>query len=178
MKNGFAFINTDDVYHALTSGKSPCLDELVGEFGEGILNSDSCALDRSKLGEIVFNSKQKLEKLNKIAHYHILKRTEEMIKELPTGEFFGVLVDAPLLFESGFDKKCDFIISVIANEDLRINRIKERDGITEEKAKMRLRAQKSDDFLKNNSHFLIVNDGDINALTKAVDEISEKIKNI
>ena len=87
------------------------------------------------------------------------------------------MVDAPLLFESGFDKKCDFVISVIADEDLRIKRITERDGISVEKAKERIKNQATDEFLKKNSLFLIVNDGDLDALEKSVNEISEKIKN-
>ena len=52
-KEGFAFINTDEVYHGLTSRKTPCLDDLVHEFGREILNSDN-SLNREKLGQLVF----------------------------------------------------------------------------------------------------------------------------
>ena len=176
-KNGFAFINTDELYHALTKTPTPCLDDLVHEFGREILNEEFYSLNRKKLADIVFNNPEKLKKLNKIAHYHILRETEEIIASYPTGKYFGVLVDAPLLFESGFDKKCDFVISVIADEDLRIKRITERDGISVEKATERIKNQATDEFLKKNSRFLIVNDGDFDALEKSVNEISEKIKN-
>ena len=179
-ENGFAYINTDEVYHALTATPTPCLDDLVHEFGREILNTDSYSLNRQKLAEKVFKdgATEKLQKLNEIAHYHILKHTQELIDELSEDEYFGVLIDAPLLFESGFNEKCDLIISVIASEDIRIKRITERDGISEEKAKMRIRAQLSDEFLKKNSNYLIVNDGDVSELYKKVDEISEKIKNL
>lgn len=175
---GYAFINTDEVYHALTSTATPCLDDLVCEFGREILNP-GYSLNRKKLADIVFNDGEgeKLKKLNKIAHFHVLRETEEIIASLSDECFCGVLVDAPLLFESGFDKKCDFIVSVIADEAVRIKRIVERDGISEEKAFARIKTQASDEFLKENSHFLIVNDGDFDALRVSVREISEKIKN-
>ena len=176
-ENGFAFINTDEVYHELCSKKSPCLDELVSEFGESILNADN-SLNRAKLAEIVFakNAEKKLKRLNEIAHFHVLAETERIISTLPKDKYSGVLVDAPLLFESGFNRKCEIIISVIADEKKRIARITERDGISTEKAKLRIKNQISDEFLKENSDFIIVNDGDFNALRKSVDDISEKIK--
>ncbi len=179
-ENGFAFINTDEIYHKLTSTPTPCLDDLVHEFGREILNPEIHSLNRKKLAEIVFAKGQedKLQRLNKIAHFHVLRETEEIIASLSEDEYFGVLIDAPLLFESGFDKKCDFVISVTANENVRIKRITERDGITEEKAKARINAQLSDEFLINNSKFIIVNDGDIDELRKNVNEISEKIKKL
>ena len=177
-KEGFAFINTDEVYHGLTSRKTPCLDDLVHEFGREILNSDN-SLNREKLGQLVFavGAEEKLKALNKITHYHILRETEKIIASLPREKYFGVLIDAPLLFESGFDKKCDLVISVIADENTRIMRITERDGISAEKAKSRIKAQLSDEFLKENSKYIIVNDGNLTALQGAVSEISEKIKN-
>ena len=173
---GFAYINTDEVYHKLISAPSLCLDELVLEFGEGILNPDK-TLDRKKLSAIVFaeNAHVKRKRLNEITHFHILSETEGIIASL-SDEYFGVLVDAPLLFESGFDKKCDFIISLVSDKAMRIKRITERDGITSEDAAARINSQLSDEFLKENSDFLIVNDGDLDALRKSVYEISEKIK--
>lgn len=176
---GFAFINTDDVYHKLTSTPTPCLDDLVREFGREILNEGCYSLNRKKLAEIVFadGAEKKLKKLNEISHFHILNETEEIISSL-SDEYFGVLIDAPLLFESEFDKKCDFVISVIADENIRIKRITERDGISEENAKIRINKQLSNDFLKKKSKFIIVNDGDISELKKAVYEISEKIKKL
>jgi dephospho-CoA kinase len=179
-EKGFAFINTDEVYHKLTSTPTPCLDDLVHEFGREILNDDFYSLNRKKLAEIVFaeGAEKKLKILNEISHFHILNETEEIITSLSDEEYFGVLIDAPLLFESAFDKKCDFVISVIADENIRIKRITERDGISEENAKIRINKQLSNDFLKKKSKFIIVNDGDINELKKAVDEISEKIKKL
>ena len=178
LKNGFTYINTDEVYHSLTSGLTPCLLSLVKEFGTQILNSDN-SLNRPKLASIVFapNAAEKHKKLNEIAHYYVLSETEKIISELEGKAFFGVLIDAPLLFESGFDKKCDFVISVIADKEKRIERILARDGISKEKALARINNQLSDDFLKKNSKYIITNDGNIETLTESVNEISEKIKN-
>ena len=177
-ENGFAYINTDEVYHALTSRKSPCLEDLIQEFGSGIVNAEY-SLDRKALASIVFQdgAEEKRKKLNQITHFHVLSETEQMIASLDEKVFFGVLVDAPLLFESGFDKKCDKIISVIAEKSVRIARIIKRDSISEEKAEARIKAQLSDEFLKAHSDYLIVNNGDFGSLRKRVYEISEQIKN-
>jgi len=178
-KNGFAYIDTDKVYHGLTSHPSPCLDDLVHEFGREILNPD-CSLNREHLSEIVFQpeASEKREKLNKIAHSHVISETFAIISSLDESEFFAVLIDAPLLFESGLDKSCDKVISVVADEKIRISRIVARDGITEERALKRIKSQLSDEFLRKNSDYIIVNDGNLYDLKKQVDMLSEQIKNL
>ena len=107
---GFAHIDTDKIYHDLTDRSSPCLDDLVAEFGKGIIN-ETGGLDRTSLAEIVFNSpnKDELRKtLNRIAHRHVLDSVRELLPRLKAEGFAAALVDAPLLFESGFDKECDY----------------------------------------------------------------------
>ena len=81
------------------------------------------------------------------------------------------VIDAPLLFESGIDKQCDFTIAVIASEQLRMERIINRDLITQEVAKMRIHAQKPDDFYTTRSTYVVTNDSDIN-------ELEEQLKTI
>ena len=62
-----------------------------------------------------------------------------------------------MLFESGFDKECDFVISIIADYDQRVKRLKERDGITETQIKARINVQHTDNFFKDNSDYIILN---------------------
>ena len=155
-------IDTDAVYHSLTAQKSPCLDALTDEFGDEILASDG-SLNRQKLSEIVFlgdNSEQKRRKLNQITHKFVLEKTRKILAEYRALGKKAALVDAPLLFESGFDKECDFVLSISAPEDVRIARIQARDGIDEQRATARVRGQKGDEFYRAASDAFIYADGD------------------
>ena len=71
-----------------------------------------------------------------------------------------MIVDAPLLYESGFDKECDAVIAVLASRALRAERIKSRDGIDEVAAFSRINAQPSDDFYTARADFIIYNEAD------------------
>ena len=172
-------IDTDSVYHSLISKKTPCLDALVDEFGKQIIAPDG-SLDRAKLSEIVFNgegSDEKRRKLNQISHKFVLEKTREILNEHRLNGKKAVLVDAPLLFESGFDKECDFVIAVVAEEDARIMRIVKRDKISIEKAKLRIKTQLPDDYLSQRAKYVIKNDGEIAELELKVREIAEQILN-
>ena len=174
--HGFIAVDTDKVYHELTSSMTNCLRELVDEFGEEIL-TESLSLDRRKLASLVFaNGGDKLKQvtLNRIAHKHVLTRVREMVSEYEKDGYVATLVDAPLLFESGFDKECDAVIAVIADKNIRVDRIVLRDSISRQAALDRISAQLSDEFLTANSDYIIYND-DYASLPTKVAEVAEKI---
>ncbi len=139
---GIPVIDTDAVYHDMISHSTECLKQITDVFGGGVLRSDG-ALDRSALSRIVFSDKSKHEVLNAITHKHILAKTRQIIKELSAAGKKCVIVDAPMLFESGFDAECDMTLGVVADTDIRIGRITERDGISSERAAARISNQLS-----------------------------------
>lgn len=176
---GFAHIDTDKIYHDLTDRSSPCLDDLVAEFGKGIIN-ETGGLDRPSLAEIVFNSPNKEEyrkRLNELAHKHVLDSVRELLPRLKAEGFAAALVDAPLLFESGFDKECDYILAVLAPRDVRVRRICERDGITPAAAERRIATQLADEFLLSRADFCLTNDSCIEELRSECENIVKKIIN-
>ena len=172
---GVPSIDTDKVYHELCSYTSPCLCEIASEFGEDII--DNGALSRKKLSKIVFSDRDKLAKLNKIAHKHILAKTREMLAIYSNEGAEYAIVDAPLLFESGFDKECNFTLAVIADDETRAKRIMVRDGISYEDAKLRISKQISNSDLLLMCDYNIENNGDIDALSDEVERLFEIIKN-
>ena len=133
-------IDTDKVYHKLLEpvrGKmSRCAAAVVEKFGDEVANGES--IDRRALAKIVFSDEAALDLLNKTVHPFILKATarEAMRCRSPFA-----LIDAPVLFESGFDKKCAFTVCVAADDATCVKRITERDGVTEEEAALRLSNQ-------------------------------------
>ena len=168
-----ASIDTDAVYHNLTSTSGACLDEIISEFGEGVVSNGS--LNRIALSLIVFSDKDQLKKLNSITHKHILEKVREQICDYAKLGYRGVLVDAPLLFESGFDAECDLTLCVCADKDLRIERIMKRDGISREKALVRIDSQLPDDYLRDKCDYVIENSSTADALKKQVADIVKQI---
>ncbi len=168
-----AYIDCDKVSRDVTQKGSECLSELVDFFGKEILSDDG-SLNRSKLACIAFGNAEKLNILNKITHKHIIDAVENLFSfYLSKGERF-VFVDAPTLFESGLNKKCDFVVTVFSSEENMISRIKKRDNKTEQEAKKRISSQLNYDFLKANSQYVIVNDGTLMELeTKTRDFLKE-----
>lgn len=176
MTHGFYIIDTDAVYHDLISFTSDLSIELADAFGSSILSRG--AIDRGVLSSIVFsgdNSREKLDLLNRITHKHILNEVRELLLKYKSEGARYVLVDAPLLFESGFNNECDIVISVIADKDKRISRIMERDGISFEAAEKRISSQIDDEWLRQNSDFVIENNLSEAALACSVKKIYLKI---
>ena len=166
-------IDTDRVYHDLLIPPSACLNELVDAFGQEILSEDG-TLDRTTLSRIVFSdlSREKQQRLNHITHRHVLDRTREILADYQKQGLHAVLVDAPLLYESGFDAACESVIAVLAPRDVRKKRIMERDGLSEERAEARLNMQKSDAYYTERTPHVICNDGSLTSLQAQVERIA------
>lgn len=178
-EHGIPHIDCDAVYHDILVPPSECLDALVSEFGKKILAPDG-ELDRKALGKLVFTGswhKKRLQKLNTITHGFVLERCREIIKGYENDGIKAVTVDAPTLFESGFDRECDIILVVTAPKEARAERITERDGITTDAALERISAQNDEKFYTEKADFVICNDSDLCALRKKTEDfISEFIK--
>lgn len=169
-------IDADRVYHEITSTSGPCLDELMREFGASIVSGG--ALDRRALRDIVFvgdDAEIKQKKLNSITHKYVLDEIRHRIITYRARGYLGVVIDMPLLFECGFNTECDYTISVTADTNLRIARIMIRDSIDFDTAYNRIKLQKPDAWLEENTDFTIKNDGDLDLLYKQVESIYKKI---
>jgi len=140
-------------------------------FGREVFNGES--ISREKLGKLVFSDKDKLRTLTKISHPIIIELVISKIKENPGRD---IIIDAPLLFESGLDSMCDTTIGIIADETLRSKRVMIRDGISEDYAYARISSQQSPGFYKTNCAFIIENNGDIGSLENTLRNIIENIK--
>jgi len=176
---GIPSVDTDAIYREMTEKPSPCLRALCEHFGEQIIKNDG-SLDRAALREKVFSGEKAAENreiLNRISHKFILDKTREIIAEHRKNGVSAILIDAPLLFESGFDKECDLVVAVVAEEEERLRRIAKRDGISLDAAKMRIKTQLSDEILKERSDHVIVNCGDLANLSERVKEVAEVILN-
>ena len=171
---GIESIDTDKIAREATRKGGDCLRELAENFSGIILNAYG-GLDRKKLAELAFISEEKLELLNKITHKYILNECKRIMLDMENAGRKAVIVDAPLLFESGFDKSCDIIISVVADLEKRTERIIKRDNITSEQAELRIKNQKNDDFFIANSDYVVYNNSDYADIYIQVSKIYDNI---
>ena len=97
--------------------------------------------NRKKLGEIVFENKDKRELLNKILSKKIRTEIINQIEYYKKQGADVLILDIPLLFEGGYDKMCDFTMVIYIPKELQIERLIQRDGLTRDKALKRISAQ-------------------------------------
>lgn len=157
---GVGILDADAVYYDLLSGSEEMKKQLRERFGDGILDN-SGAIDRKKLGSIVFADSAALLDLNRITHKYVGEELGRREALAAAAGVKAVAIDAIALIESGLGKSCDAVVCVLAPAEVRIRRIMARDGIPEEYARSRVEAQKPDSFYRENSDLVLENDGSV-----------------
>ncbi len=152
-KFGFKVVDCDVLARKAVLPGTSGLSALKQAFGKKIVQADG-TLDRKALAAEAFASAEKTELLNRTLLPHIA----ELVRSELNAE--RVLLDAPTLFESGLDSLCDCTVAVLADEQKRLCRIMERDGITNSGAKLRMNAGKPNAYyIERADHILYNNDG-------------------
>ena len=147
-------IDGDIIARQITEKGSEVLPVLQKAFGDDILD-DNGELIRAVLAKRAFSSKENTALLNSITHPVIKQRcADEMAKAESLG-YKTALIDAAALLDSDCKDLCDKIIVVTAPEDIRLQRILERDRITQEQAMTRINAQKSDEYYFSHADIII-----------------------
>jgi dephospho-CoA kinase len=129
------------------------IDVIKKTFGDSIF--DDAILNREKLSKIVFENPEKLKLLNGIIHPAVKQHFQDWVLNHKKAAF--VIYEAAILFESGSYKNCDWIITVTAPLELRIQRVIKRDKTTREQVLKRIKAQWSDEQRIAKSDFVIEN---------------------
>jgi dephospho-CoA kinase len=126
-------------------------------------------LNRKFIADIIFSSDEKRKLLESIVHPAVIKRILSDLKKIADeGKYNFVIVEAALIFESGFDKELDYVLVVDADDEIKIKRIMERDKCSKEEVLKRMRAQLDSKIKKELADMVIINDGDIDELRKKV----------
>ena len=165
VNNAVVCIDMDFLARHVTAVGSDCLQRLVNAFSADILNADG-TLNRKALAKIAFATPEGAQLLNRITHPAIIAETERLLSQYQSDPAVDVVIlDAPLLLESGMEQICDKVIAVLADSDTRISRICLRDGITTDVAKQRLARQNADAFYADKADLVVYNNGDEAELT-------------
>ena len=171
---GYAIIDCDKVAREVTNNPD-LLNALENEFKNVVADGK---LNRKALAEKAFATSKQTEKLNGIILPVIANAIDDKIKNLKNIGVEKLLLDAPTLYESGEDKRCDAVIAVLAEEKIRRERIKARDNLTPAQLESRLKAAKPDEFYKKRTKYVIYNNGDLLNLKSEAIEILLKLKEI
>lgn len=173
--HGFSVINCDTAAREAVLPETECTKELEEKFPQLFIGGK---LDRKKAASLLFSDRALLDSYNSVIFPHIITLINSKIKIEEENGARYILLDAPTLFEAGIDKKCDCVVSCIADRSIRINRIMNRDSLTYELAEKRLASQKSEKFFIENSDYIIENSGEINKAISSAEAVINKIKGI
>ncbi|WP_457622413.1 dephospho-CoA kinase [Persephonella sp.] len=170
---GAYVIDADKIVHTLLR-REDIKEKIRKEFGD-VFDSKG-EIDRKKLGSIVFKDPEKKRKLESIIHPEVRKEIGKRIKEIEKKYPEGVvIVEVPLLIETGSYRDYDIVILVYAPEELQIERLRKK-GFTEEEALRRIRSQLPIDEKVKYADIVIYNTEDLEKLEQNVKSVYEKLK--
>ena len=149
-------LDCDAIYHDLLHTNQKLLSAIENRFPATVENG---ALQRKKLGAIVFSDENALADLNAITHGAV---KAEVLRRLEARPKLAA-IDAIALFEGGLAELCDVTVAVTAPEDARIKRLMARDGISEDYARARIAAQHDESWFRQRCDHILVNSGSIDA---------------
>lgn len=167
---GADVIDADKIAHELMRPKQSVCQKITSVFGKKILKGG--AIDRFRLGEIVFSDSRLLKKLNSIIHPQIIRIIRKKIKQ---SHFRLIVLDAPLLVESGLNKIADALIVVKASRNRQIERIQKRAFLSRQDVLRRIKCQIPLRMKLSLADFIIDNNGPIKETKRQVGEIWRKI---
>ena len=168
-------LDADAISRQMTEKGQPALIDIAKAFGEDLLVDG--VLDRQALGNIVFNDKEKLDILQSIITNKVVEYINTRIEELKAERYNGIVViDAPLLFECGMEGIADENWLVSASLDVRLQRVSQRDGLSEEQILSRINNQMPQEEKEKLSQVILDNSGSLEDLYKQIDKNLERIK--
>jgi dephospho-CoA kinase len=172
MRQKGCFVDSADrAAHELMSAGSDLWEEVVGHFGRGIL-APGGAIDRARLGAIVFADASERAYLDSLVHPRVLARLRKTVEEVKkSGRHRIFISEAALVYESGFAPFFDRIVVAHCPEDVQIARLMARDGIGRDEAARKIRAQMPADEKARRADYLIDTTGSLAATLEQVERV-------
>lgn len=169
---GYPVIDSDAIYKELLLKPNSCYQAVLKSFGKEYLDENQ-EINRQKLGQLIFNNAEARDTLNSITHPLVAQEIEKRIKKSKKNFIF---VDIPLLFEAHLEYLCDKIICVYVAFNTQLERLIERDGISEEYAKAKISSQMDLEQKKKLSDYFIDSKGSFKETEALTISLINKIK--
>ena len=158
---GAQIIDADSIAREVVELGTPAYNDIIAFFGRGILLSDG-NIDRKGLGDIIFNDPEKKTRLDAIVHPRVYQRMQERIAEFASNRPDAVVIlDIPLLLETGMRRNLAEVIVVYVPEELQLQRLMARDQIDAAAALARIRSQMSIEKKRRLATIVIDNSGSL-----------------
>lgn len=169
-KRGGHIIDADQITKLLQQPGGGAYEEIVKWLGNDFLLQDG-RLNRRKIAELIFGDRDALRRLNSIVHGKVAEEIKLRISRIEERETEGFIVlDVPLPIEHGFLDTADVIWAVVANDDLRVERLMTRMGISENEAVARINNQMTNRQYEEIADVVIENEKGLEELERQVDE--------
>ncbi len=169
-ERGAQVIDADSLGRDALRPDQPAWHSVVGQFGDEVLSAGSMEIDRKRLAGIVFGDARKLAALNAIVHPVIFKGIADSLERLAESDAIVVL-DAALILEVGLQESVDVLVAVVADDELRRQRLARDRGMTISDIRARMASQISTDELISRADLVVRNDGSLEHLAEAADRI-------
>lgn len=153
---------------------SPGLQQISNRFGATILLADG-SLDRAALRNIIFEDKKARSDLESIVHPEVRRLTDNLLQSFEKSGHPYCLVVVPLLVETKQQIRYDYVIVVDVEKEVQIQRLRARDGSTENDAKKILASQASRDERLAIADSVIINNGGVEAIAEQVQTLHDKL---
>ncbi|NLY56513.1 MAG: dephospho-CoA kinase [Firmicutes bacterium] len=171
---GAKIIDADRVAREVVQPGEPALAEIVAAFGRKVLQPEG-ELNRKALAELVFTDAASLARLNQITHPRIIERINELCQAYLTQGAGLVVIDAPLLIETGLAEQVDVVVVTTCPREVQIARIQARDGLSRAEAEQRIASQLPQEEKIKQADFVIETDCSLAELRVRVKEVWEEI---
>lgn len=160
----------DRLGHIVMEPDNPAFEKITSRFGKDILGSNG-KIDRKKLADIIFNDETARSALNSIIHPEVISYIRKYIDDRRDKD--GVIVlETAIMYETGSDKLCDEVWYVYVPADIRIKRLSDSRGYSEEKSRSIIESQKPDKFFTDRADRIIDNSGDKDRLNIELDALA------
>ncbi|ATN02596.1 dephospho-CoA kinase [Staphylococcus capitis] len=169
---GFKVVDADVASRKAVKKGSKGLDQIREKFGQEAID-DNGEMNRKYVGELVFNNPEQRIELNKIVH-PIVREIMEEEKNHYLNEGYNVIMDIPLLFENDLQDTVDEVWVVYTSESIQIERLMERNDLSQEDAKARVYSQISIDKKSRMADHVIDNLGDKLELKQNLQQLLEE----
>ena len=167
---GAIIVDADKVGHEALKPGSEVWQQVVNEFGESIVVS-SGAIDRAKLGELVFGNSEARARLNRIMHPPMYNTVKARLEEYRRKGVKVVVLEAPLLVEAGWTSLVNEVWVTVAPEATVLRRLRERSGLSEQESRARIHSQLPTEERMRRADVVIDTDGSLDELKARVNEL-------
>jgi len=169
-KLGAVLIDADQLGHEAYKPKTATWIKVVGTFGSGILQSDDY-IDRKGLGAIVFNNATEMTKLNTIMWPAIGQMIRDRLGQFESTGSSVVVLEAAVMIEAGWGSLVDEVWVSVAPEEVVVERLRARNGLSQAAAQERIRAQMPQTERTRHAQVVIENHGGLDELEKQLQDL-------